>query len=67
MPLNKMQSVMVLLKPLFRQPGGMLLIEMYILIIYLIIYFVYFIEVDLQFLLIPRGLTDIVKRYLGDN
>ena len=27
----------------------------------------YFIEVELQVLLIPRGLIDIVKRYLGDN
>ena len=27
----------------------------------------YFIEVDLQFLLVPMGLIDIVKRCLGDN
>ena len=31
MPLNREQSVMVLLKPLFRQPWGMLFMEMYIL------------------------------------
>ena len=62
---------MVLLKPLFRQPWGMLFMEMYI-------HFgfrtrmkggdsLYFIEVDLQFLLAPVGLIDIVKRCLGDN
>ena len=72
MPLKKKQSDMVLLKPLFRQPWGMLFMEMYL-------HFgfrtrmkegggsLYFIEVDLQFLLVPMGLIDILKRCLGDN